>query len=259
MKALEKDRTRRYETANGLARDIQRYLGRRNGRGTSAVRDLPPAKIRPPQQGASDRHRPATLGPGPWNRRNDRWHVVRAAGGAHGGGATQYRRRCPCRGRNGEGSEREGTQADRRRAATGRCRGKGGRATKGLRQAERGKGSGRERAQDEKRARRKRTNSCSRVRCKIGGRRTPPSRKEKNHVENERDQKERERKRADDERQRADAQAAEALTEKDRANQNAATAFAEKKRADAEAKTSRGATGGRQAQRLQGRPVAFHR
>ncbi len=26
LKALEKDRSRRYETANGLARDIQRYL-----------------------------------------------------------------------------------------------------------------------------------------------------------------------------------------------------------------------------------------
>src|SRR5262245_58434938 len=26
MKALEKDRSRRYETANGLARDLQRYL-----------------------------------------------------------------------------------------------------------------------------------------------------------------------------------------------------------------------------------------
>ena len=26
MKCLEKDRTRRYETASGLARDIQRYL-----------------------------------------------------------------------------------------------------------------------------------------------------------------------------------------------------------------------------------------
>ena len=26
MKALEKDRTRRYDTANGLARDLQRYL-----------------------------------------------------------------------------------------------------------------------------------------------------------------------------------------------------------------------------------------
>ena len=27
MKCLEKDRTRRYETANGLADDIERYLG----------------------------------------------------------------------------------------------------------------------------------------------------------------------------------------------------------------------------------------
>ena len=26
MKALEKDRTRRYETANGFAADVQRYL-----------------------------------------------------------------------------------------------------------------------------------------------------------------------------------------------------------------------------------------
>ena len=26
MKSLEKDRSRRYETANGLARDIERYL-----------------------------------------------------------------------------------------------------------------------------------------------------------------------------------------------------------------------------------------
>ncbi len=26
MKALEKDRTRRYETATGLANDVQRYL-----------------------------------------------------------------------------------------------------------------------------------------------------------------------------------------------------------------------------------------
>ena len=26
MKALEKDRRRRYETANGLARDVERYL-----------------------------------------------------------------------------------------------------------------------------------------------------------------------------------------------------------------------------------------
>jgi hypothetical protein len=30
MKALEKDRSRRYETANGLARDVQRFILRRN-------------------------------------------------------------------------------------------------------------------------------------------------------------------------------------------------------------------------------------
>ena len=37
MKALEKDRNRRYETANGFAMDVQRVLGRRAGAGVSAV------------------------------------------------------------------------------------------------------------------------------------------------------------------------------------------------------------------------------
>ena len=37
MKALEKDRNRRYETANGFAADVQRYLTRRAGAGLSAV------------------------------------------------------------------------------------------------------------------------------------------------------------------------------------------------------------------------------
>ena len=35
MKALEKDRTRRYETANGLAMDIQRHLGSEPVRGAA--------------------------------------------------------------------------------------------------------------------------------------------------------------------------------------------------------------------------------
>jgi serine/threonine protein kinase/tetratricopeptide (TPR) repeat protein len=39
MKALEKDRTRRYETANGLARDIQRYLS------DEAVEACPPSAV----------------------------------------------------------------------------------------------------------------------------------------------------------------------------------------------------------------------
>ena len=37
MKALEKDRSRRYETANGLAKDVQRYLG------DEAVHACPPS------------------------------------------------------------------------------------------------------------------------------------------------------------------------------------------------------------------------
>jgi serine/threonine protein kinase len=39
MKALEKDRTRRYETANGLALDIRRYLG------NEAISARPPSKL----------------------------------------------------------------------------------------------------------------------------------------------------------------------------------------------------------------------
>ena len=39
MKALEKDRTRRYESANDLAKDMQRYLDDEAGRGLSAVED----------------------------------------------------------------------------------------------------------------------------------------------------------------------------------------------------------------------------
>ena len=38
MQCLEKDRTRRYETASGLARDVERYLTRRAGRGAAADR-----------------------------------------------------------------------------------------------------------------------------------------------------------------------------------------------------------------------------
>ena len=37
MKSLEKERSRRYETANGLARDIERYLQRRTRRSLPAI------------------------------------------------------------------------------------------------------------------------------------------------------------------------------------------------------------------------------
>ena len=47
MKALEKDRNRRYETANGLAARRAALPGRRAGGGVPAVGRLPAAEVRP--------------------------------------------------------------------------------------------------------------------------------------------------------------------------------------------------------------------
>ena len=46
MKALEKDRTRRYETANGFAADILRHLADEPVRGRPAEPGLPAAEVR---------------------------------------------------------------------------------------------------------------------------------------------------------------------------------------------------------------------
>ena len=45
MKCLEKDRARRYETANGLASDLQRHLNNEAGPRPSAERGLPVSEI----------------------------------------------------------------------------------------------------------------------------------------------------------------------------------------------------------------------
>ena len=71
MKALEKDRTRRYETASGLAADVQHYLERRSGRGVPAEYRVPLQEIRPAQQGGTPGGRadPVLLhAPGQWHR-----------------------------------------------------------------------------------------------------------------------------------------------------------------------------------------------
>ena len=51
MKALEKDRTRRYETANGFAARHPALPGRRAGAGLPAVGGLPLPQVRPAEQG----------------------------------------------------------------------------------------------------------------------------------------------------------------------------------------------------------------
>ena len=47
MKALEKDRNRRYETANGFAADIAALSARRAGGGLPAVGGVPLSQVRP--------------------------------------------------------------------------------------------------------------------------------------------------------------------------------------------------------------------
>ena len=70
MKALEKDRTRRYETANGLARDVQRYLADEPVQACPPSARLPAAEVRPPAPG------------GRWRRRRRSWHWSLVAGTA---------------------------------------------------------------------------------------------------------------------------------------------------------------------------------
>ena len=63
MKALEKDRTRRYDTANGLAKDIQRYLDGDSVEAVPADDGLSVAQVRPQAPGHVDhgrRVRPVT-------------------------------------------------------------------------------------------------------------------------------------------------------------------------------------------------------
>ena len=55
LKAMERDRARRYETANGLAADVLRPPGRRAGAGGTAQHRLPAAEVRPQEPGAGGR------------------------------------------------------------------------------------------------------------------------------------------------------------------------------------------------------------
>ena len=83
MKALEKDRTRRYETANGFAADINRHLSSRAGTGCAAESGLPNEEIRPQASQRGARGQPgAAVAAGRVGRR----------GGSADGGQRQARR-----------------------------------------------------------------------------------------------------------------------------------------------------------------------
>ena len=64
MKALEKDRTRRYETANGFGADILRHLASRAGAGGAAEPVVSAAEVRAEAPGGGDRGEPGAAGAG---------------------------------------------------------------------------------------------------------------------------------------------------------------------------------------------------
>ena len=73
MKALEKDRNRRYETANGFAMDVQRYLADEAGASVSADGGIPAAEVCAAAQGAGARRVVDLAGPGRRRGRHDLW------------------------------------------------------------------------------------------------------------------------------------------------------------------------------------------
>ena len=136
MKALEKDRTRRYETASGFARDIRNYPRRRPGRSLPALGRLSAAEVRPQAPAGAGGRLGLRGAPGPGGRAE---HLAGDPGHAGRG--------------PGQDREREG-QALRRRVA-GRPDvlpgpGAGGRPARG---PGRGAGQGRDHPQGGRRRR----------------------------------------------------------------------------------------------------------
>ena len=106
MKCLEKDRNRRYETASGLAMDVQRYLADEPVAGLSAVGGLSAAKVRAAKQGAGPGGLPGGAGLGGRHHRHDLGHDSR-----HDRAGRRRERGAAERGRAGGGpAERAGRQ-----------------------------------------------------------------------------------------------------------------------------------------------------
>ena len=71
MKALEKDRTRRYETANELARDVERYLNDEPVAGLPAVGLVSLPQVHAAAQGGAADHRGGGPGVAAGRRRRE--------------------------------------------------------------------------------------------------------------------------------------------------------------------------------------------
>ncbi len=113
MKAMEKDRNRRYDTANGFARDIQRVSGRRGRRGPPAQPRLPAEEVRQAEQDPGDRGELGAVGPAGGDFGDDHRPVRGSEAGAarrgrrHGGEGRQARRGCSTSGGRAEPGVRQ--------------------------------------------------------------------------------------------------------------------------------------------------------
>ena len=96
MKALEKDRTRRYETASGLAHDIEHYLHDEPVLACPPSRGLPGEEVPEAEQGAGGGGRRGLAGPGGRHRGDNLGPGPRPAGAGERPDANERRRRRPC-------------------------------------------------------------------------------------------------------------------------------------------------------------------
>ena len=108
LKALEKDRTRRYETANGLARDIQRYLADEVVEARPPSTRLPAAEVRPTAQGTGDRGQPGAARAAGGHCRHD---LRPDSGGSSSGGSPSSSNSVP---RPGRGWRANGSSRSKR-------------------------------------------------------------------------------------------------------------------------------------------------
>ena len=86
MKALSKERDRRYETANGFARDIERFLNHEPVVAGPPSATVPPAEVRAPESGPGDRGVGRVLCLAGRHRRNNLGTDSRGAAAATGCG-----------------------------------------------------------------------------------------------------------------------------------------------------------------------------
>ena len=108
LKCLEKQRERRYQTVNGLARDIERYLADEPIESASAQQELPVGKVFQTQPASRHRCQPGAAGDG-WRHHRNQLGAVRGAT------SSRRRKRAGHERTTGQGTSTDASRSDRER------------------------------------------------------------------------------------------------------------------------------------------------